>query len=360
MIGHSRTFYDGAPYVGMPLGRLGDHGLPVRSESLMFDDGFLDELFDTADALAVSPRPAYLDPSGATAWGAEYPDEFRALMPELAGYVHYDDADVPDSPGGYYTVTGRHRYDVHDPQRVPRGLALGSLDAFGAESRVGYDEHDLLPVMAVDPVGLATVAEYDLRVLRPRRVTEPNGNTNQARFSPAGFVTAHFVSGKNGEGDSMAPSVRMDYDLLAFAERGQPVSVRSIARVHHDTDPDVPAERRNEEIVSVEYSDGFGRLLQTRTQAEDVLFGDTVFGADVLPADQTEPVPASIGRARPAGAADNVVVSGWQVYDNKGRVVEKYEPFFATGYDFTRAGRRPTRAEGDHLLRPAPGGRSAR
>jgi RHS repeat-associated protein len=335
VIGHSRIFYDGAPYVGLPLGRLGDHGLPVRTESLVFDDGFLDEQFDPADPLAVSPRPAYLDPSGATTWGAEYPDEFRALVPELAGYVHYADADVPGSPGGYYTVTGRHRYDVHDPHRVPRGLALGSLDAFGAESRVGYDEHDLLHTVAVDPVGLATVAEYDLRVLRPRRVTEPNGNTSQARFSPAGFVTAHFVSGKNGEGDSTAPSVRMDYDLLVFAERGQPVSVRSIARVHHDTDPDVPADRRNEEAISVEYSDGFGRLLQSRTQAEDVLFGDPVFGADGLPVDQTEPVPAAIGRARPAGAADNVVVSGWQVYDNKGRVVEKYEPFFASGYDFT-------------------------
>src|SRR5262249_7241002 len=29
-----------------------------------------------------------------------------------------------------------------------------------------------------------------------------------------------------------------------------------------------------------------------------------------------------------------VVVSGWQIYDNKGRVVEKYEPFFAEGWDY--------------------------
>ena len=191
----------------------------------MFDDGFLDEQFDPADPLAVGPRPAYLDPSGATAWGAEYPDEFRALMPELAGYVHYDDADVPGSPGGYYTVGARHRYDVHDPHRVPRGLPLGSLDAFGAESRVGYDHHDLLPTVAVDPVGLATRADNDLRILQPRRVTDPNGNTSRVRFSPAGFVTAHFVRGKNGEGDATVPSVRMEYDLLAFAER-RPARVR--------------------------------------------------------------------------------------------------------------------------------------
>jgi hypothetical protein len=29
-----------------------------------------------------------------------------------------------------------------------------------------------------------------------------------------------------------------------------------------------------------------------------------------------------------------VIVSGWQVYDNKGRAVEKYEPFFAVGRDY--------------------------
>jgi YD repeat-containing protein len=334
VIEHSRTFYDGEPYLGLPLGRLGDHGLAVRSETLMVDDRFLDEHFDAADPRSLGPRPAYLDPSGATAWGTEYPDEFHALMPELAGYVHYDDADLPGSLGGYYSVTARHRYDVHDPHRVPRGLPLGTLDAFGAESRVRYDRHDLLPTVAVDPVGLATRADNDLRTLQPRRVTDPNGNTSRVRFSPAGFVTARFVSGKNGEGDTTVPSVRMEYDLLAFAERRQPVQVRTVARIHHDTDTDVPAGERDDEIVSVEYSNGFGRLLQTRTQAEDVLFGDNVFGRGVLSPDQTEPVTETVGRTRPAGAPDNVIVSGWQVYDNKGRVVEKYEPFFATGYDF--------------------------
>ena len=29
-----------------------------------------------------------------------------------------------------------------------------------------------------------------------------------------------------------------------------------------------------------------------------------------------------------------MVVSGWQIYDNKGRVVEKYEPFFSTGFGY--------------------------
>ena len=77
--------------------------------------------------------------------------------------------------------------------------------------------------------------------------------------------------------------------------------------------------------------------MQTRAQAEDVLFGDEVFGNDTLPADQSD----AIGDQRSGDRAQrdpndppNVVVSGWQVYDNKGLVVEKYEPFFDAGWDY--------------------------
>jgi RHS repeat-associated protein len=334
VIGHTRAFYDGEAYVGLAPGQIGEHGVAVRSESLAFTDAFLGELFDPADPLAVSPRPAYLKPGEATAWTPEYPDEFRALTPELAGYAHYRDTDVPGSPGGYYVVAERHRYDIHDAGRVPRGLPTGARDALGAESRISYDEHDLLPAVATDPAGLVTRAVHDLRTLQAREVTDVNGNTTAATFSPAGFVTELYVRGTRGEGDAAAPSVRMDYDLLAFAARGQPASVRTTRRIHHDTDAGVPAGERDDVIVSVQYSDGFGRTLQTRSQAEDTLFGDRAFGGGVISVDQTQPVQATVGRTRRPQEPDNVVVSGWQTYDNKGRVVEKYEPFFAIGYDF--------------------------
>ena len=93
----------------------------------------------------------------------------------------------------------------------------------------------------------------------------------------------------------------------------------------------MPLPERDATIETVEYSDGFGRLLQTRSQAEDVLFGDPTFGGGVLSADQSITAGDAVGRRRAAGDPPNVVVSGGQVYDNKGRVVEKYEPFFAVG-----------------------------
>src|SRR5207244_1512353 len=78
--GHSHTYYDGEAFLGLPLGQLGEFGALVRAESLTFTDDFLDRTFDASDPLAVSPRPAYLDPDRPPAWTAEYPEEFRALL----------------------------------------------------------------------------------------------------------------------------------------------------------------------------------------------------------------------------------------------------------------------------------------
>ena len=148
--------------------------------------------------------------------------------------------------------------------------------------------------------------------------------------------------GKVGEsvGDTLeVPGSRLVYDFLAFAERRQPVSVRTIKRVHHVNETDVPLPERDETIESVEYSDGFGRLLQSRTQAEDITFGHPVFGDSGLLADQVAAVGEAVGQQRAASDVPRVVVSGWQIYDNKGRVVEKYEPFFSTGFAHAQADR---------------------
>jgi RHS repeat-associated protein len=325
---HTRTSYDGDAFTGLPIGELGEHGLPVRTEALAFTDEFLADLFPAG-------APAYLVPGGAP-WPEEYPTAFRDRVPDLAGYRHYREGDVPGSPGGYYCVTARYRYDVHDPARVPRGLLLESLDRLGAPSRIEYDAHDLVPVRTVDAVGLVTEAVADYRVLQPRAVTDVNGNTTEVAFSPAGLVVARYVRGKDGTGDRDEPNVRAIYDVLAFAERGEPASIRSVRRTHHDTETEVPAERRGEVLVSVEYFDGFGRSLQTRAQAEDTLFGDAAFGAGVLPADQFAPPADVVGRTRDQSGGDNVVVTGLRVYDNKGRVVQAYEPFFASGYAYAK------------------------
>ncbi|MCI0728150.1 MAG: discoidin domain-containing protein, partial [Chloroflexi bacterium] len=284
---------------------------------------------------------------------AEYPDKFRALLPvseaadptrpgmeiTLVGYGIPGDATV--FAAGYFAATERRRYDFHDdPEGKGRGLVQCTRDPFGRDASVTYDTYDLLPITATDAAGLTTEATYDYRVMQLNLVTDPNGNRTAFTFTPLGLLASTAVMGKVNEnvGDTLdAPGVQMVYDFLAFADRVQPISVRTLKRVHHVSETDVPLPERDETIESVEYSDGFGRLLQRRTQAEDVVFGDPAFGDGVLPADQDDQAGTKndvTGRQRSANDPPRVVVSGWQVYDNKGRVVEKYEPYFSSGWEY--------------------------
>jgi hypothetical protein len=100
----------------------------------------------------------------------------------------------------------------------------------------------------------------------------------------------------------------------------EPVSVRTVRRVHHVTDTDVPPAERDETIETVAYFDGF-RQLQTAPRLRTLAFGDPVSGDAGLPADQAQD-PGDAGSRSACHTPPRVVVSGRQVYDNKGRVVE--------------------------------------
>jgi RHS repeat-associated protein len=331
VIAHSRSYYDGPAFEGLSFGHLGDYAALTRTETLILTE----EIVQAAYGPQV---PLYLAPGGAPVWSDEYPAEFRALLPTLAGYTfHPVGADLSEVRG-FYTQTERRRYDFQaDPHGNGRGLVQARRDALGQDTSVSYDRFALLPIQVTDPAGMTTTAEYDYRVLQPREVADPNGNRAAYTFSPLGLLLGTAAMGRPGEdvGDTLAaPGTRLVYDVRAFAERGEPISVRTVRRIHHITETEIPAPERDTTIEHVEYSDGFGRLLQTRTQAEDVIFGDATFGGGVLPADQATPIGDAIGRNSGVGDAPNVMVSGWQTYDNKGRVVEKYEPFFSSGWAY--------------------------
>ena len=109
-------------------------------------------------------------------------------------------------------------------------------------------------------------------------------------------------------------------------------SVTTLKRVHH-----VKAGISDEKIRTTDYSDGFGRQVQSRRQAEEVIFGNQVSGNGLVPPGQGDAVADRqpvVGVENRSPATPNVVVSGWQRFDNKGQVIEKYEPFFDKGWDF--------------------------
>ena len=333
IINHSVNYYDGVAYIGEPIvGQLGQYGAVTRSESLVFTDDMLDTAYG-------SLRPGYLDGSASLPAGA--PTDFGVNH----GYLDKRGSVTGYVPG-YYVASQQKKFDFQAGTANPRGLMVGMRDPLGNESKIIAYAYDLLPLSVKDPIGLEIHAEYNYRVLQPFKVTEPNGNYSKVNFSPMGLVTSTWIKGKNSEGDQTFPSARLEYDFLAFANSKaidpdipEPVYVHTIRRCHHDGETDVDSAERDRTIESREYSDGFGRLIQTRTQGEEVRFGDSTFGGgeEVLPANQADGRGgAVIGQENTSTTDMNVIVSGWQVYDNKGRVVEKYEPFFDVGWEFQR------------------------
>ena len=320
LIRHTAHHYDGPAYEGMPAEHVGPYGARVRTEVLAFTDALLDSAF--ADD-AGSRRPAAL---GGTA-------ALPSNAPPATANLGYRPPPATDTDlGGWYVDVYRAAFDFQSGADRPRGLLAGSLDALGNESRFSHDEYALFTVAVTDAAGLATTADYDYRVLQPRMVTDRNGSRIHIRFSAMGLPAARFATGLDAGNETLGgtedePDLRFTYDYRNFDERGQPIYADTIRRVHHARDSDVGSD--SDVIKSRAYSDGFGRLVQIRAQAEDVAHGDA--GDEVgLPIDHATGVTDAVARR----VADRVVVSGWQVYDNKGRLIEQYEPFFARGFDF--------------------------
>jgi RHS repeat-associated protein len=342
IIGQSLNFYDGEAFVGLPLGQIGKFGAITRTESLVLTDEILKDAYGTE-------IPPYLEPTDNLTWTDDYPLEFRRLLPRRAGYTFHAGSADPADPRGYFVNTVRRRYDFQT-SLSGRGLVLETLDPLhdatvnpsGHRTLIEYDKFHFLPTQVTVAAGLIMQVTYDYRVLQPSEVTDHNGNTSLFAFSPLGLLASSLIRGKNPtEGDQIHPSVRMEHEFLAFenspTENRSPIFVRTIRHLHHDSEPDVPPGEGDETITTVEYSDGVGRLLQTRTQGEEERFGDEHFGGGeaVLPTKQSGGAGGDLaGRRNTDEVKPNVVVSGWQIYDNKGKVVEKYEPFFSEGWDY--------------------------
>ena len=301
------------------------------------------------------PQDRLAPPAWPVIWSSEYVDPdyvdaFRAVLPRSAGYT-YHRAD-PTHIDGYYSTT-QHHYDVQDDPTGGRGLLVWQEDALGNRSTVAYDQpYALLPVQVTDAAQLIRSASYDYRVLKPSLVTDVNGNQTAASYSPLGLPAAIAAMGKPGEqvGDTIDhPGTWFTYDLSAYDDNPgnrQPLSVQSTKRVDHAwtlinakaqtlgrplTAAEIAALLPPDELdlhperfmQRLDYSDGTGRLLQSRSHADQLIIGDLGLTAD--PGGQVQPV--SVGQAD--DTSPQVVVSSWQAYDNKGRVVEKWEPFFA-------------------------------
>jgi RHS repeat-associated protein len=340
LIGCTRTLYRpddmgagaGDPRALLAQGKLESLALRGATYKLAFTPGLISGTYQR-NGVALVPAPAGI---------------FGSTAGDGGGYVDLD------GDGCWWVPSGREYYIATAPAS-PQEKTQASQhfyvtrrfeDAFGNAGTIDYDKYDLLAVETRDEVSNVVAAQNDYRVLAPAVLTDPNGNRSAVSLDVRGFVTATAVMGKAAEnlGDQLtgfsadlthaqidalfnaddphtvaAPLLgnatsRLVYDLNRFrntrlAEPGdpskwQPPFSATLTRETHFFSL-APGQQSRVQIA-FSYSDGFGREIQKKLQAEP---GPVLSGGPVLD-------PRWVG-------------SGWTIFNNKGKPVRQYEPFFS-------------------------------
>jgi RHS repeat-associated protein len=355
----------------LPLGGLEPLALSGESYKLAFTPGLLAQAFQR-NGHALLPNPAdVLGGQGAERGGyLDLNNDGHWWIPSGRVFLSPSGSDAAAQELAY---ARQHFYLPHryrDPFHT---------SAVGTESIVTYDGHNLLMVETHDPLGNVVTVETqddngntairnDYRVLQPYWVSDPNGNRTQAEFDALGMVVATAMMGKPGEekGDNLADfeadltqpridsfhealdphalaadllksaSARTIYDLDRFrvSQQAHPDDARqweapyaaTLAREIHASDPLPPQGLKIQ--ISFSYSDGFGREIQKKIQAESGSVptrdanGKVIVGPDGLPVMTANDIsPRWVG-------------SGWTIFNNKGKPVRQYEPFFTDTHRF--------------------------
>jgi RHS repeat-associated protein len=370
LIERVRTLYRKDNLSGLlTTGVLEPMALPGESYKLAFTPGLLNETFKRGGQnLLPANQTQVLEGGGG----------------ERGGYVNLDgdgnwwipsgkiflSPDVSHTAADELTFARRHFFLPHrfrDPFHT---------DAFRTESFVTYDLYDLLMLETRDVLeNRVTVGERradnsidptkpgnDYRVLQPRQVMDPNRNRTQVAFDALGMVVGTAVMGKPEEpakGDTLnqfdadltpaqidtfynavdphtvAPglltgaSTRFIYDLQRFyVTQAEPPFAATLAREIHISN--LQNGQQTKIQISFSYSDGFGREIQKKIQA------------------QAGPIPKRNGAGRIILKADHQpdmtdgdvsprwVGSGWLVHNNKPnfKPVRQFEPFFTDTHRF--------------------------
>ena len=345
----------------LPLGQLESLALPGESYKLAFTPGLLDAVFQ---------RPRTGQPAEELLPNA---DRVQVLGSQGAGQGGYVDLQ---GNGHWWLPSGRSFFspDPDDPPATELAEARAHFflpwrirDHFGQSAVVDHDALDLLMAETRDPLdNRITVEANDYRVLQPRLVSDPNRNRSEVAFDLLGMVVGTAVMGKAApapvEGDSLsgfmpdlsqseldaffsAPveanpadlkrsqattntrdlladaTSRIVYDLDRFQrtkqlhpndpDQWQPAVAATIVRETHVSDEKGTPSRLQ---VSFSYSDGFGREIQKKIQAEP---------------GRLDPQDNSSAQLNPRW-----VGSGWTVFNNKGKPARQYEPFFSATHGF--------------------------
>ena len=337
LIERVRTLYRKNDLTGFsPLEQVDSLALPGETYKLALTPGLLKAVYKR-ERTGQATENLLPDPSAVL--GSKKPDG--------GGYVDLDGNGNWWIPSGwvfYWQNLADNPAQELDFARKHFFLPHRFCDPFGKNTVLAYDSsetdprrnYNILIAETCDPLDNTVLAQNNYRVLQPELVTDPNGAVSEALFDALGLVVATAVH-KGDIGDSLQ-NVQADltqevddffadplgqamarlgtastcsvYDMDRYyltSDPDKPSYAASIARETHVSDS-VPADGQKVQI-SFSYSDGFGREIQNKIQAEPGPVNDV----------HTDP---------------RWVGSGWTIFNNKGKPVRKYEPFFDDTYEF--------------------------
>ncbi len=307
----------------LPVGQAQSMAIVGQTFKAALTPGLTSLIFGAQAPNTLFAEGGYVQLPGETAWWA----------PSGRTYLSPGDADTPAQELAYAKT---HFFQL-----------MRAVDPFGGIERVAYDADDILPISSTDPVGNVTSFSNDYRMLAPTLAVDPNGNRSAVVFDTLGMVTATAVMGKTTEnlGDALTGfSVDLDDATIAayFANplanptaligsattrvvvdpgaymRTQasaspsPLAVSVIARETHSADlARTGTGATSAYQFTFAYNDGLGRVLQHKASAA--------------------PGPLSDGGAT---ISPRWLGSGWTIFNNKGKPVRQYEPFFSATHDF--------------------------
>ncbi|MFD4368971.1 SpvB/TcaC N-terminal domain-containing protein [Rhodococcus sp. NPDC058521] len=362
LIEHVRTYYQRNNLAGpLPLGELQSLALNHESYKLAFTPGLIAEVYGgrVTDPM-LEDEARYVHSEGDTSWWV--PSGRIRFSPETADSSPAELAHARE----HFFLPHRFRDPFHST-------------TISTESHVTYDLYDLLVQETRDALGNRVTAgernvdptlppdrlRQDYRVLQPTSVMDPNRNRSEVAFDALGMVVGTAVMGKPQEvpvpGDRLAAGFRHDltqaeidqfladpkgpmaatllddattrviYDLTAYQRepnpnRKPPSVAATLARESHANESVPAADLRIQ--VSLSYSDGFGREIQKKIQAEPGPVpmrdaeGKIIVGANGQP------------QLTPNVVGPRWVGNGWTVFNNKGNPVRQYEPFFTDTHRF--------------------------
>jgi len=358
----------------LPLGSVGSTALAGQRYKLAFTAGLLAQVYRRDGQPLMSDPASVLSGPGPDSGGYQSSTDLKALgiFPNSdaegywwvpSGQTFCSPAPADSDPAAELACARVHFFL---PRRVRTPF---HTDTISTETTVTYDDYDLLICDTTDPFGNrvtagerradgsidATKPGLDYRVLEPSLLSDANRNRTQAAFDALGMVAATAVMGKPypapTEGDSLAglgtdpaqgqidavfglahPSAvaesllgdattRTFYDLDRFrrtrranpdpkdADQWLPAGALTLSRETHASDP-LPAHGLHIHIT-LSYCDGFGRDIQKKISAES---GPINEGGPVV--------------------ERRWVASGWNIFNNKGKPVRQYEPFFTATHRF--------------------------